>query len=265
MFILFSALGWNSDTELEDKVRLAAEDDKAFAELSREFTRHNRFIASRVTKRFITESDDEWSVVLLAFYEAVRSYEPSRGSFTAFSDMVIRRRLVDYIRSQARRAGETTVDMTASDLTSQENEDAAAPGMSAAAAGIINQSLSAAEQEEERRDIKWEIEGLNKVLSKYGIAFADLPDVSPKAEKTRYSCAAAINYVCGNKELRDKMKRTGRLPAGEISKNCGIPLKNLDNHRKYIIAVIEINDGDYPSLQQFTAGIRKKTPTGGYE
>ena len=66
-------------------------------------------ICSDVTHRYITDSDDEWGTALLAFHEAVQSYEADKSSFPAFASVVIRRRLLDDIRSQWRHKGEIHV------------------------------------------------------------------------------------------------------------------------------------------------------------
>lgn len=68
---------------------------------------NRRFIlacAYRAVNRFVTESDDEWSVALGAFYEAVRSYDAGKGEFRPFAAMVIRRRVLDWRDREARRA-----------------------------------------------------------------------------------------------------------------------------------------------------------------
>ena len=57
--------------------------------------------ASRASYRYITKSDDEWSVALSAFSEAIDKYELSRGDFIPFSQMVIKRALIDSHRSTA--------------------------------------------------------------------------------------------------------------------------------------------------------------------
>ena len=41
--------------------------------------------ASRCLKRFVRDTDDEWSVALIAFNEAVRVYDPAKGEFAGFS------------------------------------------------------------------------------------------------------------------------------------------------------------------------------------
>ena len=257
MFLLFNLFSFDKDDDIAVKVRKAAENEDAFAALSKEFERHNRFTASQSTGRFITESDDEWSVVLLAFYEAVRSYRPDKGSFTSFSDMVIKRRLIDHARAEKRTAREIAVDMDPREGRSDDmRQDPAADQMAA-------QALASEEREREAQNIRWEIEGLNKALAKHGIAFSDLPDASPKAEKTRIACAKAVTAICDSRELCSQLKKSGRLPAKEISGISGIPLKTLDKHRKYIIAAVEIMTGDYTQLQAYTAGIRRMAESDG--
>ncbi len=66
--------------------------------------------ASRVTGHFVTKSDDEWTIALSAFVEAVKAYDLKRGSFFNFAKMVIQRRLIDYIRQQKKYRNEITVN-----------------------------------------------------------------------------------------------------------------------------------------------------------
>ena len=54
-------------------------------------SKHKKFIlisAFRATKRFISENDDEYSVAMIAFCEAIKSYEESKGSFKGFAFLV---------------------------------------------------------------------------------------------------------------------------------------------------------------------------------
>ena len=252
MLMMFSAFSFDKDDDIVTKVQKAASNEDAFAALCKEFEKHMRFVASQVTGRYISESDDEWSVTLLAFYEAVGSYRSDKGSFVSFSDMVIKRRLIDNIRSQSRTAREVATDMGAQEHAA--DEDAAFDPTSSE---FSKQAVEISNRDREARDIRWEIEGLNKVLVNYGISFADLPDVSPKAEKTKKACARAISAICGDEDIMAKMKQNGRLPAKDVSKAADLPLKLLDKHRKYIIAVVEIMTGDYPELQAYAGGVMK--------
>src|SRR5690606_16477097 len=63
-------------------------------------------ITSRFCKRYIDPTrDDEFSVALLAFNEAINQFDSHAGkSFLGFADTVIRRRLIDHVRKEQRHA-----------------------------------------------------------------------------------------------------------------------------------------------------------------
>ena len=227
--------------QIQEEVLQAKTDESAFEELVKEFGVHLRQTAYRTVGRYIDESDDEWSVVLLAFHEAVQRYEPDKGTFTAFADMVVKRRLIDEIRRQARRRDEISVDI--------------------ANTHEYLKADTADWQKERQRDIKMEIEALTEVLEKYDISFSDLADCSPKAGRTRKHCGRVINLLAENEELRKSMRTAGRLPVKKICEIGNIPPKILERHRKYIMIAVEITVGDYPHLNEYIKRIRMEGRT----
>ena len=68
------------------------------------------FSANQALNRYITDSDDEYSIALIAFSEAVESFDESKGSFSSFASLVNKRRLVDHIRRESRFSSETSVE-----------------------------------------------------------------------------------------------------------------------------------------------------------
>ena len=46
--------------------------------------------------------EDELSIAMLAFYEAILAYEKNRGAFLPYAARAIRNRLIDYYRSEKR-------------------------------------------------------------------------------------------------------------------------------------------------------------------
>ena len=58
--------------------------------------------ATRITKRFVSKSDDEWSIALSAYLEAIEKYDIEKGSFVPFAEMIIRSRLIDWFREIGR-------------------------------------------------------------------------------------------------------------------------------------------------------------------
>ena len=193
-------------------------------------------VCSDVTHRYITDSDDEWSTALLAFHEAVQSYDESKGTFLAFASVVIRRRLLDDIRSQWRHKGEIHV------LEGELEEE---PDRSIDTAQAAREEIAAAQA----------------ILKPYGFSFFDLAESSPKAEKTKAACCNAVIALLKDGELLDKMRKNKALPMKELEKASGVARKILDRHRRYIIAAAEILSGEYPVLAEYLGYIRKELKT----
>ena len=210
--------------------------------------------AAEAAHRYVTDSDDEWSVALMAFSEAVQSYEADKGAFRAFAATVIRRRLVDHLRVEGRHAYETSVSPEA---FSGELDEESATGL----ALEVQQEMAAQAQQSAEQDAaertREEIAAAQQVLSRYGFSFFDLADCSPRTEKTKQSCAQAVRTLLADETLMEQMRRSGTLPMKELSACCGVPRKILDRHRRYIIAAAEILSGDYPVLSAYMAYIRR--------
>ncbi len=203
---------------------------------------------SVVSRRYITKSDDEWSVALIAFSQAVMEYDPERGSFYSFAEIIIRRRLVDYFRSQERFRAEILASPEV--FSSGSLEDSPQPSLQAA----VSAKLLVCEPD----DLRLEIEATGQVFAQYGFSFFDLSNCSPKAAKTRGCCAKAVAFLLKHPILLSELRTSKQLPIKVIEKNTQIPRKILDRHRKYIIAVAEILSGEYPGLAEYMWFIRKE-------
>lgn len=230
----------------------AIEAQHSEAALDRLVREHNRFIlrcASRTCKRFITESDDEYEIALVAFCEAVRSFKADQGDFPGFAALVIRRRLLDYFDRQTRRSCEIAVG---SAMT--WDDEAGQPG------GVIAevQRRLADDGMERSHTVKDEIEALGETLSGYGFSFFDLAEASPRAEKTKRCCARAVNWMLEVVERVINMHKTHSLPVAAMVKALEIARKIIERHRRYIIAATEILDGDYPHLSEYMAYIKRE-------
>lgn len=205
--------------------------------------------ASAVTHHYIDKSDDEWSIALMAFVEAIHSYDLNKGSFLSFAKLVIRRRIVDYIRNQSKHSIEISVDPYVFDTDAADNET------------DVSIQLAVADQvsqENNQNSINLEISAINDVFLNYGFTFFDLADCSPHAKKTKISCAKAVNFMLNNRLLTIEMSKSKQLPLKIIEKNAKVPRKILERHRKYIIAAIEILSGEYPKLAEYLRYIREE-------
>ncbi len=238
--------------DVSDVIR--AQTDEAFMN---EFIQQNkRFIlasAYRAVGHFVTESDDEWSIAMIAFHEAVMAYSQDKGEFRSFASMVIKRRLIDYYKSESRHIREISVEPSSMDGDIESEEDATALQME------IRQKEAelAAREAHEKSSVKDEIEAVQQLLQQYGFSFFDLADCSPKAEKTKISCAQAVVALLESPDLFEKMRSSHTLPMKELVQASGVKKKILERHRKYIIAAAEILNGEYPLLAEYMNYIRK--------
>ena len=86
------------------QVQQAKDDPEAADALVRQYM---GFIRAETVKWIHTAPEngheDELSVALLAFYEAVLAYKEGRGAFLPFAARAIRNRLIDYYRAERRR------------------------------------------------------------------------------------------------------------------------------------------------------------------
>ena len=195
------------------------------------------------TGRPITKSDDEWSVALSAFWEALKSHDPQKGSLQAYASVVIRHRLIDYTRSVRKRERE----LLAEPAVFGGDVETEAIGVQRA----VERSLV---QEIPDTALADEIDELAKLLKRYNIDFFDLPKCCPKARKTRGVCLKASRFVCRITELLKRLRRTLKLPAAEMETGVPIARKLLEQFRKYIITSVEIEAGDFPGLQGYFVG-----------
>lgn len=229
-----------------------AEESKTDEKIMEKFIAQNEFFilkcASSVARNYVSKSDDEWPVALLAFTEAVKNYSMEKGSFFNFAELVMRRRLIDFIRSQSRYSSEISVSPSLFNFDADDDEDE------------MNIKIEVSEKVSHTTDnsLNLEIELANEIFSSYGFSFFDLVDYSPKAKKTKSACARAVVYILDNPILVSNMKVKKLLPIKVIENNAKIPRKILERHRKYIIAAVEILSGDFPYLADYIRFIREE-------
>lgn len=232
-----------------DSLAIEAKSDSSIREnLIKNYEFYILKCASKACHRYITKQDDEWSISLLAFSQAIDSYDLNKGSFLSFADLVIRRRVIDYRKGQKKYDSEVSVDPILFDTEPEEDTEDAA----------VKMAVAEQVSKQETGDLKIEINDITSTLSTYGFTFFDLASCSPHAEKTRKACAKAVIYMLQNPLLIKELRSSKQLPIKSIEKNTQLPRKMLDRHRKYIIAAIEILSGGYPNLAEYMRFIREE-------
>ncbi|HEY8487638.1 MAG TPA: sigma-70 family RNA polymerase sigma factor, partial [Thermaerobacter sp.] len=152
-------------------VQAKAGDDDARNELIRAYTPFVLKVASRVCGRYLhAGQDEEISIGLLAFNEAIDRFDATRGNnFIAFAETVIKRRLIDHFRKQS--AARAVVPF--SDLETEGDEGHPVNQVDIQAA--LDQHALAVEAWERRQEIL----RFQQELALFGIRFSDLVENCP--------------------------------------------------------------------------------------
>lgn len=233
--------------EIDSLAVRAATDERAREQIIQSQERVILKIASRVTHRFVTKSDDEWSVALYAFSRAIDTYRADSGPFLVYAEAVIRRSLIDEFRKRERRSSEIAVSPHAFDGTGEEAE------ASAVQYAVVRNSIRAADA-----SLKDEISALAAACEMFGFGFADLVQVSPRQDKTRNACARAVRFLLCDPVRLEQLFRTHQLPMQALIQQAGLSKKLLDRYRKYIITAVVVLTGDYPELAGYFTFIGKE-------
>lgn len=201
-----------------------------------------RVASGSCRKYLVLGRDDEASIAMIAFNEAIDSYNVDGGaSFLSFAEIVIKRRMVDYFRRQSKRADEIP-------LSSFEREDQEDNVMQRIESKEAQAVLQIQEETEERRE---EIFRLDQLLSHYGIRFSDLVKISPKHQDARDRALQVANLLAGEPELLAYLTTKKSLPLKELETKVEVSRKTLERQRKYIIALTLVLIGDFYYLRDY--------------
>jgi RNA polymerase sigma factor len=200
-------------------------------------------VTSRFCKRYIDPSrDDEFSIALSAFDEAINQYASHAGkSFLGFAETVIRRRLIDHVRKEQRH--NQTVPYSSFDMVDEEDQTVNPIE--------IQEAVQRYEADRETDARRLEIADYNSCLGRYGISFAELPDLSPKHADSRRLLISISLLLARNEALYETFRATKKLPVKELCEMAGVSRKTVERNRKYIIAIALLHNGDYPYLQMY--------------
>lgn len=205
------------------------------------------FIAATVEKcvgRYVTYGqDDELSIGLIAFEEAINHYDYNKGNFLSFAQNVIKRRVIDYYRKEKRHQNVAYINDYYPDEGDEDN---------------VYDYIMTAEQiqskyfDQEINDLrKAEIMQLKEDLKKFDLSFNDIAKSSPKHKSTKKSYLDIVKFIIENKEIVDKIKQKKYIPVADIQMATKLPRKTIERARNYVIAAVLILTGDYYSLRDY--------------
>ncbi|SHH11465.1 RNA polymerase sigma-I factor [Desulfosporosinus lacus] len=215
-------------------------------ELSREefIQNHKPFmikISSTLCKRYLTWGhDEELSIALVAFNEAIDSFNPDdRASFYGFAKTVITRRLIDYFRKESKHQVLSLTPMEPDKDDLYDYESAA--------------SFKHYKEDEQKSDFAETVKSYTTVLAEYGIIFEDLVEASPKHKDSKATLWRVAQELCEHSNLLKHLTKTRLLPLKELELLTGVKRKVLERGRKYLIATtLILSDPEFESLKGFT-------------
>ncbi|MHB1419073.1 MAG: RNA polymerase sigma-I factor [Bacillota bacterium] len=199
--------------------------------------------ASSVCGRYLRMGeDDEVSVSLIAFDEAIDKYDKTRGvAFLTFAQRVIQRRLIDHFR----REGKANRAIPVSELVDPDNESHGLAVVDAKqATGLFREQQTV----EARRD---EIERFQVKLRDYGLSFQILTEVSPKHRDARQAAMEVARLIATDELLTAHLRKRKELPMKELETRARVSRKTLERQRRYILAIALVLIDDYPYLSEY--------------
>lgn len=180
---------------------------------------------SKVTKSYVDLCNcDEYSIALIAFNDAIDSYNYSKGSFLNYANIIIRNRVIDHMRKN-RRFSENNISI---DNVEDIEDDYISKG-----------EINAKEQ----------INIFIEKLGAFNITMEDLVEESPKHVKGRIRSIKIARYVIDRNELKIRFYRLKRLPMKLLSEIFKITIKTLKRTKKFTIATAIVLDSNLNYLK----------------
>jgi len=196
-------------------------------------------VASETTNKFIDAGrDEEYSISLLAFNEAIDSFDSTRGvSFFTFARTIIHRRLIDDYRKKNKQ---NEIPMSVFEQKNQYVE--------------YNLSIKKFGEEARQAERKDEILEYRRALEEFGISFDHLVKFSPRKKDARNRARDIARLIAKDRELTEYLMKKKLLPLKQLEQRTIVSRKTLERHRKYLIALVLILTGDYSYLKEYVTG-----------
>jgi RNA polymerase sigma factor len=193
---------------------------------------------SKLSSKYIDiKNSDEFCVALIAFNEAIDCYDKEKhNSFIRFSEQVIKRRIIDYIRSNKKN---TNVYPFTYFYNKNGNEFENY---------FFNQDLSYLY---ESIETKQEIVAFKKQLNKFSITLEELSRCSPKHTDSKKLSIEIAKTLCTSDKMINKLYKTKKIPTEELIKEINISKRTIERNRKFIISVCIILKDNFSTLKEY--------------
>jgi len=229
---------------VEARVARARDGDiQARDDLIRDYTPFILKTAASCVRRYVVlGEDDEASVALSAFNEAIDAFKSKRPGFLAFAATVIKRRLIDLYRKQTRHR---EIPFSTMSTPKSENEGFWDPS-------CLTYTTEDWQAVVERRD---DIENWKETLKEFGLTIGQVVEATPKHRDARQRAMYMARLIAENAKLKQLFFETRRIPVDEllsrVPEKRRVSRKTIDRQKVYITAVAIAMAGDYPSMESF--------------
>lgn len=186
---------------------------------------------SEVTGRYVScENDEELSVGLLGFHEAIERYDNEKGHFLSYAKLVIGSRIKNYLKSENKHQHSSLDDLLDKGVDIKD------------------------EYFEPKEDNSLLLEQINKLkteIGSFGFTFEDLVNEAPKQQATRKNAIMLAEQISVEEEFTSFMYLKKRLPITRIVAKFSVTEKVIKRSKKFIISVVIIIDKNLNALKNW--------------
>lgn len=168
------------------------------------------------------ENNEEFSIGLMAFTEAMQRYDQNKGSFLHFAKLVIISRIKTFWQKEQKNKHHSLDELQNSVLKSSNSHEEI----------ILSEEILLFEEE----------------LKRFGIDFDDLIDTSPKHKDTRERAVGIAVKTSSEDDLVSHLYEKKRLPITKISERFLVSVKIVKKSKLFITAIIIIIVNNYSGI-----------------
>jgi len=202
---------------------------------------YKHFIISCVSKsmnKYIDiENSEEFSIGLIAFNSAIDNYDESKNTnFLNFAELVIKRRLINYMRKE--RKNQNTYPFS----YFEDSKDSA-----------LNKTIERKSSllHFDRFEAREEIAIYLKKLSTFGISLDELIKKTPKHKDSRQMLINIAKIMADNDFLYKKLNKKKCIPMKDLMQYTTVNKKTIERNRKYIVATCIAFNSDLEIIKGF--------------
>lgn len=179
------------------------------------------------------ENDEEVSIGLMAFTEAMHRYDKNKGRFLSYAQLVITSRVKTFWEKEQKNKHYCIDELENSNLNKSNSH--------------------------EEINLREEILIFEEELNRFGIDFEDLIDASPKHKDTRERAIDIALKTSNEKDLVNHIYEKKRLPITKISERFLVSVKIIKKSKVFIMASIIVIVNNYNNILNWIKDSNKGT------